>query len=163
VNDITNVEKEGRYWLIKSVNEAASHIGFAAESEDASENIKRGWELFGESIEGVRLRGELINGYATDIRQATTLEDCLFLASEVQKLAYANVHGEDLDGNGVIGDTPREYGLQQISSSLDELVAAEVPPYATVDRWFLFNLIRLPGGQWIFRRPGDTCSGGYNC
>ena len=44
---------------------------------------------------------------------------------------------------------------------LYELVAREDPPYETVDRWYLFNLVRLPSGEWIFRRSGRSASRGY--
>jgi hypothetical protein len=158
-NAITNTE--GTYPLTGAVREAADHIEFAAMSDDASANIRAGYEQFKATVEGVLYRGGLIDRYALDVAGASTEGDARPLVTEIQKLAYANVHGEDLDGDGRIGTTAREYGLSQISAELDALVARENPPYETVDRWYLFNLIRLPSGEWIFRRSGSSASRGY--
>jgi hypothetical protein len=145
----------------KVILEAVSHVEFAAESEDASPNVVAGFKQFDESVQGVLVRGELISAYASDLESLDSVAAARPLALEVRRLAHANLHGEDLDGNGVIGDSPRELGLIQISETMDAIIADEAPPYATVDRWFLFNLIRLPNGDWIFRRPSDPAGDPY--
>ena len=73
----------------------------------------------------------------------------------------ANLSGEDLDQNGYIGNTLEEYGMKQLRRDLDAMIAAEDPAYQTVDRWYLFNLIRLPSGTWMFRRSKSGQSQGY--
>lgn len=158
-NAVTNVE--GSHPLTDAVREAADHIEFAAMSDDVSDNIKAGYQKFKATIEGVLYRATLIERYAGDVESSTAEADARLLAQEVQKLAHANLHGEDLDSDGSIGSTPREYGLDQIGRELDALVARENPPYVTVDRWYLFNLIRLPSGEWIFKRSGGSGSRGY--
>jgi hypothetical protein len=30
------------------------------------------------------------------------------------------------------------------------MIARERPAYRTVDQWYLFNLVRLPNGRWVF-------------
>jgi hypothetical protein len=126
-----------------------------------SDNIKAGYQQFKAAIEGVLYRGNLIERYAGDVASVRSEAEASLLAREIQKLAHANLHGEDLDNDGSIGSTPREYGLDQIGRELDALVAREEPPYVTVDRWYLFNLIRLPSGEWIFKRSGSSGSRGY--
>ena len=158
-NAVTNAE--GSHPLTVAVREAADHIEFAAMSNDVSDNIKAGYQKFKATIEGVLYRAILIERYAGDVASSTSEADARLLAQEIAKLAHANVHGEDLDNNGSIGTTPREYGLDQIGRELDALVAREDPPYVTVDRWYLFNLIRLPSGEWIFKRSGSSGSRGY--
>jgi hypothetical protein len=39
------------------------------------------------------------------------------------------------------------------------MIDREGPDYSTVDTWYLFNLIRLPSGEWIFKKRSSL--GGY--
>lgn len=161
INAIVNTE--GKYPLTKAVLEAEQHIRYAAQdSPDASENVKEGYRQFAPTIEGVVFRGGLIERYAVDVASLDDEQEARLLALEIRDLVHANLNGEDLDEDGEIGNLPREYGIVQIRSDLDEMVDRENPPYVTVDRWYLFNLIRLPGGQWIFKRGGaGSGSRGY--
>ena len=52
--------------------------------------------------------------------------------------------------------TADEYGLMQLRRDIESMIAREDPPYATVTSWYLFNLIRLPDGSWIFRKRHTT-------
>lgn len=88
-------------------------------------------------------------------------EDARVVAEQVQQLTQANLTGEDIDENGTIGNESREMGMDQITAAIDAMIAREDPPYKTVDSWYLFNLIRLPDGEWIFRRAGSSASRGY--
>ncbi len=158
-NEATNTSDT--YPLIKAVQEVAHHIKFAAESADASNNLKEGYLHIEEIIAGVTYRADLINLYAQDASTNQSPADVQQLAVEIQKLAYANVNGEDTDGDGKIGTTDREYGVLQIRREIDALIAREDPPYSTVDRWYLFNIVRLPTGEWMFKRSGVDMSKGY--
>lgn len=160
VNAFTNTEEP--YSLTTAVKEAVSHIEYAALSDDASDNVKAGYQQFAETIDGALTRGSLIESYAREVASASDPAQVQRLAEEIHRLARANVYGVDADGDGVIGSSPEEYGMVQISADLAELIDREDPPYVTVDRWYLFNLIRLPSGDWIFRRGGSQGSGGYN-
>lgn len=159
VDQVTNRLRP--YALVGAVQEAASHIEYAALSEDASENVRAGQRSFARSIEGVLTRGTLIGSYARDVAAATSDEEARAIAEEVHRLARANLRGEDTDGDGTIGNQPAEYGVLQIRSDLDALIAREDPAYVTVDRWYLFNLIRLPSGEWIFPRSRSQGSHAY--
>lgn len=144
-----------------SLQEAANHIVYAANSDDASMNVRRGAGAFESSIEGVLVRTDLMKLYLNEAGNSDSAEEVNQYAMEIQKLIQTNLNGEDLDGNGFIGDSPDEYGIRQLRRDLDTMIAAENPPYRTVDRWYLFNLIRLPSGDWIFRRNKSGASAGY--
>ncbi len=159
VNDVVNNRQD--YSLSAALREAASHITYAADSDDASPNIKAAAAKFANDVNDVLYRNSLINLYSKDAIAARTLRDATELATEIQKLAQSNVEGQDLDRSGVIGDAPREKGLTQLNQALEQMVASEDPPYRTVDRWYLFNLVRLPSGDWIFRRSKSGGSRGY--
>jgi hypothetical protein len=73
-------------------------------------------------------------------------------------IARANIHGEDLDGDGIVGSSANEYGMAQLRRDIERMIAREDPPYTTVNKWYLFNLIRLPDGSWIFRKRQSTAS-----
>ncbi len=62
-------------------------------------------------------------------------------------------------GDGVIGSSPGEYGLKQLRADLWTMIDREDPPYTTVDSWYLFNLVRLPSGEWILRKLSGKPSG----
>lgn len=154
--EATNPEKKddeprSRYGVKQALNGAINHIGFAGDSDDASENIKGSAEAFASNASVVLDRCDLIAALGRDIGTTSSLDEAVVLAEEVLNLSLANVYGEDSDGDGVIGSNPSEYGLMQLRKELDAMVSREVPPYRTVDSWYLFNLIRLPTGQWIFR------------
>ncbi len=145
----------------ESLQESANHLSFAADSADASPNIRANAVRFSTSVEGVLARNDLINLYIRESKDSSSMQDTWQYAAELQKLVNANLNGDDLDGNGFIGDTPSEYGVRQLRRDLDAMIAAENPPYRTVDRWYLFNLIRLPNGDWMFRRNKSGTSQGY--
>ncbi len=73
---------------------------------------------------------------------------------EMSKLAQANLKGDDADGNGTAGSAPKEYGLIQLRKEVEAMVAREVLKYQTVDQWYLFNLVKLPNGKWVFDKLG---------
>ena len=159
VNETTNTSD--KYPLVVAVRTAADHIKFAAQSADASENLKQGYARIREITEGIIVRSEVIDRYARDAATNGSNGEVQVLTVEIQKLAYANLNGQDVDGDGKIGTTDREYGVLQIRREIDALIARENPPYTTVDRWYLFNLIKLPTGEWMFRRSGGDQSKGY--
>ena len=143
-----------------AVREAASHITFAANSPDATANVKQGAARFEQSIEGVLVRSELIDGYLEEARAVSDFGEARELAGEIQKLVSANLDGEDEDSNGMIGNAVTEFGIRQLREQLDAMVAAENPPYSTVDQYYLFNLIRLPDGSWAYRKARARATSG---
>lgn len=159
VNEITNVD-EARA-LTHALQHSMEHLRFAAESEDASENVRSSLPSLESYTEGIYYRSNLIKLYSQDLTATASQEDARVVAEQVQQLAYANVNGEDLDDDGRIGIEPKEMGMVQLRAEINAMIAREDPPYVTVDRWYLFNLVRLPDGNWIFRRQGSGASRGY--
>ena len=155
------VNEASRASLTGAVEEAVNHLQFAAESDDASANLRRSVPVFARNSEGVLYRTSLVNLYVQDALASRSREEMEQLAEEVRRVVVAIEAGEDLDGNGFVGDTPREFGLRQLRSELEAMVGREEPPYATVDQWYLMNLVRMPSGDWIFRRGGSTSGANY--
>jgi hypothetical protein len=143
------------------LQEASNHMVYAANSEDASANVRAGAKEFEAAIQGMLVRTDLIELYINETKNSSSAEETMQYADEVATLVRTNLNGEDIDSNGQIGDTPEEYGIRQLRRDIDTMIAAENPPYRTVDRWFLFNLIRMPSGDWIFRRNKSGTSTGY--
>lgn len=159
LNEIVNTGAS--YPLGRALEESISHIEFAAESADASPNVRRSAAEFKRNSEGVLYRASLVNLYVQDAVSSTTAGEVEQLAGEVSRLVTAIVQGEDLDGNGSIGDSPREFGMVQLRGELEAMIGREDPPYTTVDRWYLLNLVRMPSGEWIFRRSGTQGGANY--
>jgi hypothetical protein len=147
-------EPKSKYGVKQALNGAVNHIGFAGDSDDASENIKMSAKVFPSHAIAVLDRCDLITALGRDIWATSSLDEATVLAEEVLNLSRVNLYGEDSDGDGVVGSNPSEYGLIQLRKELDAMVAREDPPYTTVDSWYLFNLVRLPTGEWTFREKG---------
>lgn len=133
---------------------AANHIAFAATSDDASINVQKAAPIFAGDISRVLERCELIVLLGNDVQTSGSVKEAKVSVEEVQKLAQANLAGDDTDGNGAVGATPPEYGLVQLRQEIEAVVARERPKYVTVDQWYLFNLVKLPNGKWVFDRLG---------
>ncbi len=155
-------ESMAPYGVRNALVGVVNHLSYAAASADASANVKAGAEQFGRDATGVLDRCALISALGRDILSLQSRDDALALSGELLRLTRANVSGDDSDHDGVVGSTPEEYGLKQLRDEIEAMIKREDPPYRTVDSWYLFNLVRLPSGEWIFRRlfPGSS-GGGY--
>jgi hypothetical protein len=151
-NAATNSKE--RFGLKHSLVMASNHISFAATSADASANVQQGAPRFARNIVRVVERCELIDLLGRDVLASASLEEAQLLAGEIALLAQANLEGEDSDKDGVVGGSPAEFGVKQLRAELDGIIARESPPYRTVDQWYLFNLVKLPNGVWVFDRLG---------
>lgn len=150
--DAMGTGQKAAYGVKQALAGAVSHISYAATSPDATVNTRVFADGFAANAAGVIDRCDLITALSRDIRGSASMEEAGLLAPEIVKLARANIHGEDLDGNGIIGSYADEYGLVQLRRDIEGMIAREDPPYATVNAWYLFNLIRLPDGSWMFRK-----------
>jgi hypothetical protein len=151
---VAATSSDDNFGLKHSIILAANHISFAATSSDASINVQQAAPTFSRDIARVVERCELISLLGKDIAVAKTLNEAALLSEEILKLAQANVAGDDSNGDGKLGSAPTEFGMQQLRAELDGIIARESPPYRTVDEWFLFNLVRLPNGKWVFDKLG---------
>jgi hypothetical protein len=132
---------------------AVDHISFAATSDDASANVRQSAPLFAADAAGVVQRCELIALLSKDVAASTSVREAAVSTAEIARLTRANLNGEPLTAV-VDGKAHTEYGVLQLRQELNAMIAREKPPYVTVDRWYLFNLVRLPNGKWVFDKFG---------
>ncbi len=159
----STVDNMASYGLKQALIGAVDHVTYAADSSDATQNVKKFASSFSINATDVIDRCDLITALGNDIISSESREEAGILFQEVVSLANANLMGIDSNGDGKIGGSPDEYGVRQLGSDLQKMIDNEDPPYSTVDRWYLFNLIRLPSGEWIFQQKydwDDTGGGG---
>jgi hypothetical protein len=147
-------DSEEDFGVRQALEMAANHLSFAATSDDASINVQKAAPVFAGNIGRVMERCALIELLGKDVQASTTIAEARFSVQEMAKLAQANLNGEDTDGNGTVGSAPAEFGLVQLRREVEDMVARERPAYVTVDEWFLFNLVKLPNGKWVFDKLG---------
>jgi hypothetical protein len=141
---------EDSFSLKHSLVLASNHITFAATSDDASRNVRESAPVFAHDIGRVVERCDLIALLGKDVAASSQISEAKLLTEEITKLAEQNINGDDSDGDGIVGDSPKEYGVKQLRAELQGIIARENPPYRTVDQYYLFNLVRLPNGRWVF-------------
>jgi hypothetical protein len=151
---VTATDSDENFGLLQSLTLAANHISFAATSADASDNVIRFAPQFKNNIAAVIGRCDYIDLLGKDVAASSSMKDASLLVQEIQKAAQANVEGDDSKGSGVKGAVPADYGVAQLRDQLQAMIARENPPYRTVDDWYLFNLVRLPNGRWVFDKLG---------
>jgi hypothetical protein len=133
---------------------AVNHVTFAATSDDATLNVQKSAPQFAADSTRIVERCDLITLLSKDVQAAKTVPEAEVSVSEIVKLAQANLTGDDANGDGVVGSIPSEYGLLQLRKELEGIISRERPPYVTVDQWYLFNLVKLPNGKWVFDKFG---------
>lgn len=148
-----------RYGLRQALRGAIDHMVFAADVDDASKNVKSSVPVFVENAAPVLARCDSIMAFGKEAVASTNPDEVKVLAAEILRMTQANLEGVDTDGNGVIGSRRDEYGLKQLRRDIVAMTERENPPYTTVSTWYLFNLIRLPSGIWIFRERTDAVGG----
>jgi hypothetical protein len=142
------------FGLRESLTLAANHIAFAATSPDASANVIAFAPLFKSNIAAVIARCQYIELLGNDVARTSSMAEAQTLVREIAKAAMANVEGDDSEGRGVKGSVPADYGVMQLRQQVLDMIAREHPAYRTVDEWYLFNLVRLPNGRWVFDKFG---------
>lgn len=138
------------FGLKQSLVLAANHVSFAATSEDASVNVQQSAPVFAHDISRVVERCALIALLGQDVAGGSSQREAAVAVEEIVKLTQANLEGEDSDHDGKVGSTSAEFGMNQLRNEFNVIIARENPPYRTVDQWYLFNLVRLPSGRWVF-------------
>ena len=138
----------------EAVTMAVNHILFAATSDDASLNVQKAAPIFATDSTRVLQRCDLIELLGKDVEASTSVREASVSVAEIAKLAQANIDGDDSNSDGRVGSKPSEYGLLQLRAELEAMIARERPRYVTVDQWYLFNLVRLPNGRWVFDKFG---------
>jgi hypothetical protein len=135
------------FGLKKALAEAGDHILFAAESDDASENVRLFAGRFQTDSAVVIERCDLVVALAQEVALSGSADDAAALAEEIafQTALIIDAQSDDPAAGGE-GDV----GLVQLRQEMDAMIAREDPPYRPVARKYLFGLIRLPDGKWTF-------------
>lgn len=159
------MSKEGPglgYGFIKAISTARDHILFAADAKDASDNIKKSAELWAENVDVIIQRSKLVVALTKEIILSDSHEEVIVLTDEVELLTKQNLYGYDSDGDGIIGSVKDDYGIKQLKEEMQIMIEKEDPPYQTVEKKYLFGLIRLPSGEWtydFYKKSSDNSSG----
>jgi hypothetical protein len=124
----------------ESIVMAVNHVSFAATSDDASLNVQKSAPQFAADSAHLVERCDLIALLSKDVAVSGSVKEASVSVTEIAKLAQANLSGED--------------GVLALRKELEAMIAREKPPYVTVDQWYLFNLVRLPNGKWVFDKFG---------
>ncbi len=129
------------YGFIRALEGATDHLRFAADSADASKNLKD--SILGLESAASRIRQSAKVGVALcdEIRRTSKPEDLLSLADELKN---------QFD---TIARETKAWRVQ-----LQEVIARENPPFSRIERRYLFGLIRLPNGLWQWHPDVEKAS-----
>ncbi|GLP96849.1 hypothetical protein [Paraferrimonas sedimenticola] len=142
-----------KYAVKNALIDAISHIDFAANSPDASANVKALSKMLAEKLPQIVERCDLIGVLGQDILLAKSTNEAALLTQELVNLTRDNLYGAEASGSA--------FGLAQVRSEIESTIAVEDPAYSTVDRWYLFNLIQMPSGEWLFKQSDKGHSGDH--
>jgi hypothetical protein len=151
-------DSEEDFGVKQSLLMAANHIAFAATSADASDNVVSFAPVFKANTAPVIARCDYIDLLGSDVARTKSADEAAVLVKEIVIAARDNVEGSEATGTAVRGAVPAGFGMAQLRDQLQSMIARERPAYRTVDEWYLFNLVRLPNGRWVF----DKLSRGGN-
>jgi hypothetical protein len=151
---INATDSQDNFGVKQSLILAANHISFAATSADATDNVIRFAPEFKANIAPVIGRCDYIDLLAKDVAATQSMQQASLIVQEILGAVRANVAGDDSQHRGVKGTIPADYGMLQLRDQLTAMIGRENPPYRTVDDWYLFNLVRLPSGRWVFDKLG---------
>jgi hypothetical protein len=129
------------YGFIRAIEGATDHMRFAADSADASKNLKD--SILGLEASASRVRQSAKVGVAlcAEIQQSSKPEDLASLADELK--------GQT---DSIVRET-KAWRLQ-----LQEVIGRENPPFSRIEKRYLFGLIRLPNGLWQWHPDVDKAS-----
>lgn len=142
------------YGLRKAAAEAITHLKLASDVDDASANVQR--TVTQTAIKAIDLvdRSDELLAFLDAGSKAQNVDEMEIIAEEIVRTLKSISGGPDIQNN---------YGLYDFREDIEAMVSREDPPYATVDSYYLFNLVRLSDGQWGFasRNSRGAAGAGY--
>jgi hypothetical protein len=150
------------YGALPALTKARQHLQFAAETADASVNMRQSVSEF----EGhASVAQDALSIALASARRAATAHpsDLAEHLPSIERSLVRAYKGKDLDNDGYIGNLVDEAGLLQLRERLSSLVANEVnPPYKPIGEGYLLGLVREPDGRWVYRfNKGRSAGSGY--
>ncbi|GEM_PF-2231623 len=140
------------YGLKRALSESANHISFAAESEDASQNIKNFAPQYAAATEDIISRCDLVLSLGKEVLDTPSITEAVALSSEIVNLLHTIVDGN----HGKNSKRVDEYGIKNLREQLAATLKNEDPPYRPVAQRYLLGIIRLPNGKWAFSKLIDS-------
>ncbi len=139
------------YGLRKAAAEAITHLQLASDVEDASPNVQRTVTATRIKAEDLIDRSDELLAYLDAGSKAQTQEELEIIAEEIVQTLKSIAGGPDMTNS---------YSLYNFRNDIESMVAREDPPYETVESYYLFNLVKLPDGQWGFASRSSRGSAG---
>jgi hypothetical protein len=116
------------YGMIRASTGGITHVGLAADSEDASDNVKRHAPHIVASIDNALSRAREIISLGYQVQAASDLSVASALAQQIRVLTTVLIGGEDANGDGSVGWDAGEGGLQQAQFHLSLMKRGEGLP-----------------------------------
>jgi len=141
------------YGLRRAAAEAMTHLSLARDTDDATANVQRTVTQTNIKALDILDRADELTSILDIGLETQSVDELEIIAEEINRSMKRIAGGPDTQGN---------YGLFEFRESIEQMVEREDPPYETVDSWYLFNLVKLPDGQWGFARNSRGPAGaGY--
>jgi len=146
--------KEEDYGLRRATAEAITHLKLASEVPDASANVQRTVARTNINAQEIIDRADELVAFLEEGLKSENIEEIEIIAEEINHNVSAIAGGPEKQSL---------YGLYELRQDIENMVAREDPPYETVDSWHLFNLVKLPSGEWGFssRSSRGAAGAGY--
>lgn len=147
-------ELDDEYGLRRATAEATTHLKLASDVFDATPNVQRTVTRTNIKAKEIIDRADELSAFLEVGLATESVEELEIIAEEIALLVNTIAGGPDNDA---------DYGLYNFREDIEAMVAREDPPYETVDSYYLFNLVKLPDGQWGFgsRRSRGAAGAGY--
>lgn len=139
------------YGLRKAAAEAITHLQLASEVEDASSNVQRTVAKNVVKAQDLIDRSDELLAFLDAGDNAQSVLEMELIAEEIVRTLTAIAGGPDL---------PDSYSLYNFREDIEAMVAREEPAYKTVESYYLFNLVKLPDGEWGFASRGSRGAAG---
>lgn len=139
------------YGLRKSAAEAITHLQLASEVEDASSNVQRTVAANVVKAQDLIDRSDELLAFLDAGAKSQSIDEMEIISEEIVRTLKRIAGGPDaLDS----------YSLYNFREDIEAMVEREDPPYKTVESYYLFNLVKLPDGEWGFASRSSRGSAG---
>jgi len=147
-------QAETGYGLRRGTAEAMTHLKLSAAVYDATPNVQRTVTQTTVHAQDILDRSDELAVYIDAGLETEDSAELEIIAEEINLLVSSIAGGPQY---------PDSYGLYNLRQDIQNMIDREDPPYETVDSYYLFNLVRLPDGQWGFgsRRSRGAAGAGY--
>lgn len=147
-------EQPNGYGIRRGTAEAMTHLTLSAGVFDATANVQRTVAQTNVRAQDILDSSDELAVYIDAGLASSDPVELEIIAEEVSLLVRSIAGGPEY---------PDIYGLYNLRRDIQEMIAREDPPYEVVDAYFLFNLVRLPSGEWGFgsRRGRGAAGAGY--